>query len=92
MNDKFNCAEVHKYGYRIVLNYNIFMERKAIEMPILDKQDVVTCYAQQRPHREGGNIISKRLFGKKVMILNYGHGGAGVSLAPGSAIEAVKLL
>jgi glycine/D-amino acid oxidase-like deaminating enzyme len=27
----------------------------------------------------------------RVIVHNYGHGGAGVSLAPGSAIAAVKL-
>ena len=29
--------------------------------------------------------------GAKVVIHNYGHGGAGISLAPGSSLEAVNL-
>ena len=48
-------------------------------------------FAQMRPFREGGNLLSKVKTGGKVIIHNYGHGGAGVSLAPASGIEAVKL-
>jgi glycine/D-amino acid oxidase-like deaminating enzyme len=35
--------------------------------------------------------LEKVLLKDKVIVHNYGHGGAGVSLAPGSAIAAVDL-
>lgn len=65
--------------------------RTHVELPSLTKEDFVTAYAQQRPFREGGNRLEKDFFGGKIIVHNYGHGGAGVSLAPGSAIEAVSL-
>ncbi len=65
--------------------------RTHIEIPHLTKEDFITAYAQQRPFREGGNRLEKIFSNGKVIVHNYGHGGAGVSLAPGSAVEAVTL-
>jgi D-amino-acid oxidase len=65
--------------------------RKHIELPSLTKDDFITAYAQQRPFREGGNRLEKIISKGKIIVHNYGHGGAGVSLAPGSAVEAVRL-
>lgn len=52
---------------------------------------MISQYAQQRPFREGGNLIQKVQLKGKDIVHNYGHGGAGVSLAPGCAMEAVTL-
>lgn len=38
-----------------------------------------------RPYREGGPKIGKRIFGGKIVIDNYGHGGSGYTLCFGSA-------
>lgn len=65
--------------------------RTAIHLPELDRKDVQAYYAQMRPTREGGNRLAKANLNGKCVVHNYGHGGAGVSLAPGCAIEAVKL-
>jgi D-amino-acid oxidase len=51
----------------------------------------VTCYAQQRPRRNGGYLLRVDTHDNRILVHNYGHGGAGVSLAPGCAIEAVQL-
>ena len=48
-------------------------------------------YAQLRPIRDGGNVLSKTKTHHKTIVHNYGHGGAGISLAPGCAIEAVAM-
>ena len=62
-----------------------------MEVPNILQQTPVTYYAQMRPYREGGNLLKKEIVKTKTVIHNYGHGGAGVSLAPASAIEAIKL-
>ena len=62
-----------------------------IHLPQLRAADFVTCYAQQRPKRNGGYRIERVEAKGKSIIHNYGHGGAGVSLAPGSGREAVEL-
>lgn len=60
-----------------------------LHLPQLKPQDLVACYAQQRPKRNGGFRIERVEAEGKTIIHNYGHGGAGVSLAPGSGKEAV---
>lgn len=45
-----------------------------------------------RPYREGGNLLQKVDQEGKIIVHNYGHGGAGVSLAPGCAIQAALLV
>ncbi len=62
-----------------------------IFIPQLPKESFVTSYAQMRPYRDGGNLLQRVEETGKIIVHNYGHGGAGVSLAPGCAIEAVLL-
>lgn len=38
-----------------------------------------------RPFRKAGIRLEKDMIGSKTIIHNYGHGGAGVSLAPATA-------
>jgi D-amino-acid oxidase len=62
-----------------------------IEFPELKDEDIITYYAQLRPYREGGIRIERENLHGKHVIHNYGHGGAGISLAPSCSLEAVKL-
>ena len=51
----------------------------------------MTHYAQIRPYREGGLRIEKEFIKGKCIVHNYGHGGAGISLAPGTSQYAVNI-
>jgi D-amino-acid oxidase len=44
-----------------------------------------------RPHRESGFVLTARAFADKLLIHNYGHGGAGMSLARGLGSMAADL-
>src|SRR5687767_14100304 len=44
-----------------------------------------------RPHRESGFVLAARAFADKLLIHNYGHGGAGMSLARGLGSMAAEL-
>jgi D-amino-acid oxidase len=44
-----------------------------------------------RPHRESGFVLDARSFADKLLIHNYGHGGAGMSLARGLGAMAADL-
>src|SRR5918912_2168355 len=39
-----------------------------------------------RPHRDGGFVVKAEKLGAKTIIHNYGHGGAGMSLAWGLGV------
>jgi D-amino-acid oxidase len=45
-----------------------------------------------RPYRSSGFVVETERLGDKLLIHNYGHGGAGVTLSWGTAALAVELL
>jgi glycine/D-amino acid oxidase-like deaminating enzyme len=44
-----------------------------------------------RPHRDSGFVLKAEAFDAKTVIHNYGHGGAGMSLAWGTGLMATEL-
>lgn len=61
-------------------------------LPTLSIADVREVKCGLRPYRKRGVRVEKEVRGGKTIIHNYGHGGSGVTLAPGSARMAVDLL
>ena len=45
-----------------------------------------------RPHRSSGFVVKAKKLGDKLLIQNYGHGGAGITLSWGTSILATALL
>src|SRR5687767_3462429 len=45
-----------------------------------------------RPFRPEGFVVEAQRVGSKLLIHNYGHGGAGITLSWGTATQAVDLL
>ena len=60
-------------------------------MPELKASDVVRTYAGLRPYRVHGLRIEAEAIDGTLVVHNYGHGGAGITLSWGSALEAVSL-
>ena len=44
-----------------------------------------------RPHRDAGFVLKTDKLDDKLLIHNYGHGGAGVTLSWGCAAEVVRM-
>ena len=57
-----------------------------LKLPIIDRSNYTHCYAGVRGFRKKGIRIEKESKAGKVIFHNYGHGGAGVSLAPATAL------
>ena len=61
-------------------------------LPVIDLSDQACIGGNVglRPFREGGPRLEAESLGKKIIYHNYGHGGSGVSLAPGSVWYTVN--
>lgn len=57
----------------------------------LDPARVIRAYGCLRPYRAGGFVVRRDQFGDKVLVHNYGHGGAGITLSWGTSTLAARL-
>lgn len=64
----------------------------AFALPDLAQEQVVKFVAGVRPYRRQRVRIEAESLDTKTLIHNYGHGGAGLTLAWGSASETVRLV
>jgi D-amino-acid oxidase len=68
------------------------MAARGLGAPILSDDQVIRFVAGVRPFRRGGPRIERQDLAGKIILHNYGHGGAGYTLSWGSASLAVDLL
>jgi D-amino-acid oxidase len=68
------------------------MAGRGLGAPILSDDQVIRFVAGVRPFRRGGPRIERQDLAGKIILHNYGHGGAGYTLSWGSASLAVDLL
>lgn len=71
---------------------SLFADTENLTLPDLSTQNIVEMRAGVRPYRENGIRIEAERVGDKVVIHNYGHGGAGISLSWGAVKEALALM
>ena len=57
----------------------------------VDAGRVIRTVAGLRPYRDSGFVVRREPLGDKVLVHNYGHGGAGISLSWGSSKRATDL-
>jgi len=60
--------------------------------PDLGSAQVTERLAGIRPYRRGGVRVEVQPLASKMLVHNFGHGGAGITLSWGTAIEAAELL
>lgn len=59
--------------------------------PTISWDRVIRTTVGLRPHRDGGFLLRAEKLGDKTLIHNYGHGGAGMSLAWGCGVLVADL-
>jgi len=64
----------------------------APEFPAVTKKDIVNVVCGLRPVRSSVRVEAERVAPDRLLVHNYGHGGAGVMLSWGCAAEVVKLI
>lgn len=57
----------------------------------LDPARVIRTYGCLRPYRASGFVVRREQLGDKVLVHNYGHGGAGITLSWGTSKLAGRL-
>jgi D-amino-acid oxidase len=57
----------------------------------VDPTRILRAYACLRPYRASGFVVRRDLLGDKVLVHNYGHGGAGITLSWGTSQLAANL-
>lgn len=57
----------------------------------VDPRRVIRTVAGLRPYRASGFVVRREQLGDKVLVHNYGHGGAGITLSWGSSRLAADL-
>ena len=55
------------------------------------RERVIRSVVGLRPYRDEGYVVRGEKVGNKLLIHHYGHGGAGITLSWGTAVEAVEL-
>jgi glycine/D-amino acid oxidase-like deaminating enzyme len=58
--------------------------------PRIDSENIIRAVVGHRPYRPGGFVVRSEKLGDKVVVHNYGHGGAGITLSWGSSALAVR--
>jgi len=67
--------------------------RPAVSLPLVDASwdRVIRTTVGLRPHRDSGFVLKAEKLDAKLLIHNYGHGGAGMSLSWGTGYMAADL-
>jgi len=66
--------------------------RLAPDFPAIATEDILSVYCGLRPARSTVRVESERVAPDRLLIHNYGHGGAGITLSWGCAAEVVELV
>ncbi|MGE0206366.1 MAG: FAD-dependent oxidoreductase [Candidatus Babeliales bacterium] len=76
----------------LVLFRNLLGNVDYLEVPSLKDTNILAYKAGVRPYRKTGIRLEAEWYNKKLLIHNYGHGGAGLTLSWGSAQEVFNIL
>jgi len=71
-------------------SYKRQYSRKPWVAPRISMENVIRVVVGHRPYRPSGFVVRQERLNDKIVIHNYGHGGAGITLSWGSSALAVR--
>jgi glycine/D-amino acid oxidase-like deaminating enzyme len=71
--------------------YAPLFERRVLAPVKVSRDRLIRSVVGLRPYRSEGFVVESEKLGEKLLVHNYGHGGAGVTLSWGTASLAVDL-
>lgn len=72
------------------VRYPRFYSRKPWVAPRIARENVIRVVVGHRPFRPSGFVVRSEHFDDHLVVHNYGHGGAGITLSWGSSALAVR--
>ncbi|MFN0065856.1 MAG: FAD-dependent oxidoreductase [Chlamydiales bacterium] len=67
-------------------------EHVSLKTPVISKENIIGTNVGIRPFRRTGVRIEAECVGNKLLIHNYGYGGAGLTLSFGGVLEVIDIL
>ena len=80
------CSPMPTTGPKYARPYS----RKPFAAPRVSMDNVIRVITGQRPFRPKGFVVRSEKMDEKLVVHNYGHGGAGISLSWGSSALALR--
>lgn len=88
-----SCATARGFGGGLMRDLRMAPGTRPVRLPpvIVSEERVIRIDVGLRPFRPSGFRVEREALGDKVLVHNYGHGGAGITLSWGTAKLAVDL-
>ena len=88
-----SCAAARGFGGGLMRDLHMAAGTPPVRLPpvIVSAERVIRIDVGLRPYRPSGFRVEREMFGDKVLVHNYGHGGGGVTLSWGTAKLAADL-
>ena len=77
---------------RLPRNYQRPVSTQPFAAPVVNASEIIRTRVGLRPYRAQGFVVRGERLGDKLIIHNYGHGGAGITMSWGSSTLAVREL
>jgi D-amino-acid oxidase len=74
------------------LNYRRPHSARPFAAPVISERSIIRTTVGLRPFRPSGFVVRGERMGEKVVIHNYGHGGAGITFSWGTSAIAMREL